>query len=173
MKWFLLYTVLVAILAGQTLAERCQTCRGTACQAKKIAEKDCNEFVSALPFESQLMFNEVDDNAQYGCLNVQYYIGKSLENIRQCVLSNNLDSYCSTLETVVAVKSCKIESTDENRHKREAEASNIEDEEEIEDEITTSEPTTSEPSSAISKHTAVAQFLLISCVVATLLNKLF
>ncbi|XP_066246282.1 uncharacterized protein [Euwallacea similis] len=165
MKWMQVCLVLVAIFAGKTLAESCQTCRGVACQAKEIAEKDCDEYVTALPFESQLMFNGIDDNAQYGCLNVQYYVGKSLEHIRQCVLSSDLDTYCSTLKTVVAVKSCNMESALEEREKRNVA---VETEEEDDDgKNTTDDPITT------TTDNAVAQFLSISCVVAALLSKLF
>lgn len=147
-----------------------------ACAAKSVSQKSCDDYVPPLPFESLLMFNEVDENAEYGCLNLQYYISKSLEEVQQCVLSNDLNSYCAMLEASLKVKSCSIEATVEERVERSAgneedSPAALEDDEESDDETATDSDSSTEPTPEVTTAGAadLAKAISLTCLSVILL----
>ncbi|ERL89974.1 uncharacterized protein LOC109544429 [Dendroctonus ponderosae] len=111
--------VLIVFLVDQSTAQSCRTCRGTLCSTEKELNLECSQFLPALPFESQLLFSAVDENAEYGCLDVEFYVDESITSIQQCIISNDLKSYCSMVEEVMKVKSCSVSQPDLVRIERE------------------------------------------------------
>ncbi|KAL1497287.1 hypothetical protein ABEB36_008278 [Hypothenemus hampei] len=113
-------------LTGKGLTETCPTCRGSDCLTENTLQLDCLLFVPALPFENQLFLKQSSNSAKYGCLNLEYHIGDSIDRIQQCIRTNNIESFCSQLEDVINVEYCSVEAAESNLNVRNVQLQNDE-----------------------------------------------
>ncbi|XP_060521509.1 uncharacterized protein LOC132699064 [Cylas formicarius] len=111
-----LVIVLVAFVA-QSYANSCRTCRGSLCSEENVPLLECNRHLLSMPFQNS--YFKQDEDASYGCLDLEYIEDQSSTTFQQCISGRNLDSFCKELSSSgLEIIRCNVVPAASNRKKR-------------------------------------------------------